>query len=68
MSAPSNEWISGLRARQMLGIGYGALQRLAVLGQVRTLIKPGLSPRYSRADVEQLVQAEAENELDAVAC
>lgn len=66
MSVPNgSEWISGLRARQILGIGYGALQRLAVLGKVRTLIEPGLSPRYNRADVEKV--AEAENKLEAVA-
>jgi hypothetical protein len=66
MSAPNgSEWISGLRARQLLGIGYGGLQRLAVLGKVRTLIEPGLSPRYNRADVEKV--AEAENKLEAVA-
>ena len=66
MSAPNDgEWISGLRTpdtRHRLC----ALQRLAVIGKVRTLVEPGLSPRYNRADVERV--AAAENKLEAVAC
>lgn len=48
------EWTSGLSARKALGIGYGALQRLVVLGRIRVLVEPGLSPRYHRGDVERL--------------
>lgn len=50
----AEEWVSGLQARRMLGIGYGALQRLAVIGKVTTLVEPGLSPRYRRDDLARL--------------
>lgn len=50
----NQEWISGLRARKALGIGYGALQRLAVLGKIRVLVEPGQTPRYNRSDVARL--------------
>jgi hypothetical protein len=61
MSASLNggEWISGLRARKILGIGYGSLQRLAVIGKVKTLVEPGQTPRYRREDVEALAPPSA---------
>lgn len=52
-----SQWTSGLQARKALGIGYGALQRLVVLGRIRVRVEPGVSPRYCREDVERLAGA-----------
>src|SRR5262249_27995277 len=58
-SAPPGEedWVTGLCARRLLKCSYGGLQRLAVIGKVRTLVEPGVSPRYSKRDIELLVGA-----------
>jgi hypothetical protein len=72
MSSPSTavavaseptEWISGLQARNRLGIGYSGLNRLAVLREVRVRLELGRSPRYSRADVDRLAQRKADEDV-----
>lgn len=55
----NKDWISGLRARKALGIGYSGLVRLALVGKIRTKIEPGQTPLYNRADVERLVSKSA---------
>jgi hypothetical protein len=54
MTPASGEWITGLAARRLLQCSYGALQRLAVLGQVKTQLAPGVPVRYRRSDVEAI--------------
>jgi hypothetical protein len=54
-SPSSEEWLTGRTARRQLGgISYASLQRLAVLGRIGTLVEPGIPPRYRRSDVARL--------------
>jgi hypothetical protein len=54
VTVSDGEWITGLAARRRLKCSYGALQRLAVLGQVRTRLALGVPVRYRREDVEAI--------------
>jgi hypothetical protein len=54
VASEPTEWISGLQARNRLGIGYSGLNRLAVLREVRVRLELGRAPSYSRADVERI--------------
>jgi hypothetical protein len=55
----SVEWITGSAARRILGVGYSSLQRLCVLGRVRTRLDPGVPVRYHRGDVEAVASFES---------
>jgi hypothetical protein len=55
----NDPWISARRARGILRLSHTALLRLAVIGEVATLLRPGLTPRYSRADCERLAASRA---------
>jgi hypothetical protein len=59
VTVSNGEWITGLAARRLLRCSYGALQRLAVLGQVKTRLAPGEPVRYHRGDVEAIATARA---------
>jgi hypothetical protein len=52
MKVSASEWITGREARTLLGgIAFTTLQRLAILGHIRTKIDPGVPPRFHRGDV-----------------
>jgi len=56
-SPPSSEWITGRQAAGTIGFAPSALQRAAMLGQIRVKIEPGVTPRYHRGDVQRFAQA-----------
>ncbi len=53
----ASEWLNGRQASKTIGCSPTALQRAALLGQVRTKIEPGIPPRYHRTDVERIAQS-----------
>ena len=64
-TAAASNWITGAAARRRLGVSYGGLQRLAVLGQIDTLVEPGIPPRYSREDVDRIARARTQSASSA---
>jgi hypothetical protein len=53
------EWLSANAARRISGWGVSRLQRLAILGRIRTMNPPGETTRYRREDIERLVSERA---------
>jgi hypothetical protein len=53
----SSQWLNGRQATKKIGCSPSALQRAALLGQVRTKIEPGIPPRYHRDDVERIARS-----------
>jgi hypothetical protein len=53
----SPEWLSGRAASMKIGCSPTALQRAALLGQIRTRLDPGVPPRYHAGDVEKIAQS-----------
>jgi hypothetical protein len=53
----ASEWLNGRQASRRIGCSPTALQRAALLGQVRTKIEPGIPPRYHRDDVERIAES-----------
>jgi hypothetical protein len=51
---PETEWLSGTAAQRVIGCTWYYLQRLALLGRVRTLIEPGGLVRFRRDDCLQI--------------
>ena len=49
-----NQYVGGSEARRLTGYSWGRLSRLALVGQIRTELRPGCTPRYLRADLEAL--------------
>jgi hypothetical protein len=56
---PSPSFVSGAAATRIAGVSATRLQRLALLGLVRVELLPGMTPKYSRVDVERLRTASA---------
>jgi hypothetical protein len=56
---PDAEWINGREASREIGCSPTALQRAALLGQVRIKLDPGIPPQYNRADCKRIAQARA---------
>jgi hypothetical protein len=56
----SSEYISGRQACAILECASSSLQRMALLGQVRTDLKPGVPIRYHKGDVEKLKAAQSQ--------
>jgi hypothetical protein len=52
----SAEWLNARQASQQAGCSPTALQRAALLGQVRCKIELGVPPRYHRDDVMRIAQ------------
>lgn len=48
------DWISGARARRILGCAYSGLQRLVILRRIRVQLELGCAPRYNLDDVQRL--------------
>jgi hypothetical protein len=55
----ARDWINGRQAARLLGTSPTAIVRVAMLGQVRVQLTPGVSPRYNRSDVEKLALVRA---------
>jgi hypothetical protein len=55
----ARDWINGRQAARLLGCSPTAIIRVAMLGQVRVQLTPGVSPRYNRSDVEKLALVRA---------
>jgi hypothetical protein len=55
----SSEWVPGSEARRIIGCTYARLKSLALVGKLKVLLEPGISPKYRRADVEAIAAARA---------
>jgi hypothetical protein len=55
-ASPAGEYITGRLAQRMLGIDDRRFKRLAEAGHIRRLALPGGPQRYSKPDVERLLQ------------
>jgi hypothetical protein len=53
----TSEWLNGRQASQTIGCSPTALQRAALIGQIRTRIEPGIPPRYHRDDVARIARS-----------
>ncbi|MHB1558586.1 MAG: hypothetical protein ACYC61_14105 [Isosphaeraceae bacterium] len=57
-TAPAGEWISCRQARHVLGgCGTATIQRLALIGDIRTRAEIGRTLKYFRPDVEAVASA-----------
>jgi hypothetical protein len=54
--AQSSEWMTQRQASSLLGRSPSVVQRLALVGQVRTKAEPGCAVRYNRVDVERIAR------------
>lgn len=54
--AQSSEWMTQRKACALMGRAPSVVQRLALIGQIRTKAEPGCPVRYNRADVERIAR------------
>jgi predicted site-specific integrase-resolvase len=54
MSLASSTWLKAKTAADRLGVTVYKLHNMALAGQIRTMIEPGATPRYSAEDVDRL--------------
>jgi hypothetical protein len=48
------DWLNGRQSCRALGCSPSALQRAALVGQIKTKLTPGVPIRYCRADIERI--------------
>jgi hypothetical protein len=53
----AGDWLNGRQAAKIIGCSPTAVIRLALLGQIKARLEPGVSPRYDRRDVETVAKA-----------
>jgi hypothetical protein len=71
ISPEDGNWLNGVQARQIIGCAASALQRAAMLGQIRVKLFPGCPPRYSRVDVKRFAKTKSRTTAprqEAVSC
>jgi hypothetical protein len=57
--SPGDEWIRANTAVRRFGISAARLSRLALAGEVRTIVEPGSTPRFAASDVERIASRPA---------